>query len=189
MWWEATWIRWPSFTASSVPLSGVITAFEAPGAGTSPSGGTYATAVNLADAITGFYLDASGAFRGYVRDASGAFTVFDAPGAGTGAGEGTQPTGINNAGDITGTVIVSSAPIVETSFVRTASGAITAFHAPGGAADTVANGINARGISPDGSPEHRAAASTDSCGFHKRPPDHISNLPFHRISGTLNSAS
>jgi hypothetical protein len=68
-----------------------ISSFEAPGAGTRPGQGTLAVSINSAGAVTGYYLDSSGVYHGFVRAATGTFTSFGAPGAGTHAGQGYHP--------------------------------------------------------------------------------------------------
>ncbi len=91
--------------------TGTITTFDAPGASTiTGSGlirGTAAISVNTAGDITGFYVDASGVFHGFVRAANGTITTFDAPGAIAGTVTplllgGTIPVSINASGDIAG---------------------------------------------------------------------------------------
>jgi len=46
---------------------GRIETFDAPGAGTGPNQGTFAEFNNPANAIVGYYLDASGTFHGFLR--------------------------------------------------------------------------------------------------------------------------
>lgn len=60
--------------------------FEAPGAGTTPfmGQGTIAWGNDAQGEITGWYIDASNVFHGYLRAPNGRFTTIDAPGAGTG---------------------------------------------------------------------------------------------------------
>jgi len=99
---------------------GTIATFDAAGAGTGPGQGTFASpfeAINPAGAITGWYLDASNVFHGYVRDANGTITTFDVPRAGTSPGQGTLPNWINPAGTIVGLSIDSSG--VGHGFLRT----------------------------------------------------------------------
>ena len=47
--------------------NGVITTFDAPGAGTGPLLGTFVTSINPEGMITGYYLDASGTIHGFLR--------------------------------------------------------------------------------------------------------------------------
>src|SRR5438046_9958185 len=60
-----------------------ITTFDAPGAGTGPLQGTYATNIAPSGPIVGFSGDANNVRHGFVRSQDGSFTIFDAPGAGT----------------------------------------------------------------------------------------------------------
>ncbi len=46
---------------------GRLTVFDVPGAGTGAGQGTQAYANNLADVVTGLYIDSNGAFHGYLR--------------------------------------------------------------------------------------------------------------------------
>jgi hypothetical protein len=106
-----------------------ITTFDAPGAGTGPLQGTYATNLNPSGAIIGFSRDANNARHGFVRSQDGSFTIFDAPGAGTGAGQGTRAYVINPSGAITG--FFSDSVNVFHGYVRSNQGVITVFDAPG----------------------------------------------------------
>lgn len=88
---------------------GTITEVDAPGAGTGTYQGTDASwfipwygGINPAGTITGYYVDPSNVYHGYLRTPHGKFTTFAAPGAGTGAWQGTQPMTINTEGAITG---------------------------------------------------------------------------------------
>jgi hypothetical protein len=75
--------------AISIPISAqTITTFDAPGAGTGPLQGTYATNIGPVGTIIGFSRDVNDVRHGFVRSQDGSFTIFDAPGAGTGAGPG-----------------------------------------------------------------------------------------------------
>src|SRR6478752_9244587 len=116
--------------AISIPLSAqTITTFDAPGAGTGPLQGTYATNINPSGTIIGFSRDANNVRHGFVRSQDGTFTIFDAPGAGTGPGQGTRAYSINPSGTITG--FFSDAGNVFHGYVRSNQGVITAFDAPG----------------------------------------------------------
>ena len=106
-----------------------ITTFDAPGAGTGPLQGTYATNINPSGTIIGFSRDANNARHGFVRSKDGSFTIFDAPGAGTGPGQGTRAYTINPSGTITG--FFNDAGNVFHGYVRSNQGAITVFDAPG----------------------------------------------------------
>ena len=85
-----------------------ITTFDAPGAGTGPNQGTYATNVSPSGTIIGFSRAANEVRHGFIRSKNGSFTIFDAPGAGTGAGQGTRVYSINPSGTITGTSLTQS---------------------------------------------------------------------------------
>lgn len=80
---------------------GRYTAFDAPGARLE----TAATGINDHGQITGSYVDADGAYHGYLHDRRGRFTDVDLPGA-----VATAPGGINNRGHIVGRCY-QSAPI------------------------------------------------------------------------------
>src|SRR5882724_9443236 len=116
--------------AISIPLSAqTITTFDAPGAGTGPFQGTYATNIAPSGTIIGFSRDATDVRHGFIRSKDGSFTIFDAPGAGTAAGQGTRAYSINPSGTITGhfTDSVNAAH----GYVRSNQGVITVFDAPG----------------------------------------------------------
>ena len=129
---------------------GTITTFDAPGAGTGVRQGTFVSVfgtINPDGAITGYYLDASNVFHGYMRDANGTITTFDAPGAGTGPFQGTIAQGINPAGVIAGNHIDASN--VVHGFVRANDGTITTFDAPG-AGMGAGQGTEVQAINPSG---------------------------------------
>ena len=120
---------------------GSIITFDAPGAGTGFRQGTTATSINAAGVITGYYVDASNFYHGFVRSPSGVFTVFDASGPGT----GTLANGINDYGAVTGYYIDTYG--LDHGFVRSPSGGITTFDAPpvSGTSGTYAFSINDAG--------------------------------------------
>ena len=66
--------------------NGVITTFDAPGAGTGAGQGTQSFAISPDGEVTGFYFDATNAVHGFLRDTNGVITTFDVPGGGTGPG-------------------------------------------------------------------------------------------------------
>jgi hypothetical protein len=105
--------------------SGTITTFDAPGAGTGYSQGTYPLNINTAGQIEGYYVDASGVSHGFLRAVSGSMSTFDAPGG----GQGITPIGMNAAQTITGGYTDSNGALH--GFVRTSNGTITSFDAPG----------------------------------------------------------
>ena len=116
--------------AIAIPLSAqTITTFDAPGAGTGPLQGTYATNMNPSGTIIGFSRDANNVRHGFVRSQDGSFTIFDAPGAGTGNFQGTRAYATNPSGTITG-FFIDSANAVH-GYVRSSQGVITVFDAPG----------------------------------------------------------
>lgn len=136
---------------------GTITSFDAPGAGTSENSvyvqGTFALSINDDGVITGYYVDESEGYHGFVRAADGTITTLNAPGAGTGISPDTQdPLGtkaesINDSGVITG--YYSDPNEVYHGFMVSASGAITTFNAPG-AGTTLSTGTYARSINDNG---------------------------------------
>jgi len=107
--------------------------FDAPGAGSvAASGyGTFPKSINDAGAITGHCTDAHYVIHGFLRSPSGELTRFDAPGAGTieGSGLGTFPDSINDGGTIAGRY--TDAHNVIHGFLRSPSGELTRFDAPG----------------------------------------------------------
>jgi hypothetical protein len=60
---------------------GVITTFDAAGAGIANSEGTVPICINRSGAIAGWYRDASFLDHGFLRAPSGAITQVDVPGA------------------------------------------------------------------------------------------------------------
>jgi uncharacterized membrane protein len=114
--------------------NGKFTTFDAPGADLTPGNynGTFATNINLAGVIAGYYIDSSNVIHGFLRSHDGKFTTFDAPGAGTGAYQGTYPfwaSCLNPAGAITGQYVDASD--MGHGFVRAPDGTITQFDGPG----------------------------------------------------------
>ena len=57
--------------------NGVITTFDAPGAGTGAGQGTQSFAISPNGKITGFYFDGTDAVHGFLRDKKGVITTFD----------------------------------------------------------------------------------------------------------------
>jgi hypothetical protein len=80
---------------------GKITTFDAPGADTNAGdyNGTFPSAINDAGAITGFYVDTSGAAHGFLRRPAGTFTTFDVP---EGLSGTTIPIALNLEGAVVG---------------------------------------------------------------------------------------
>jgi len=130
-----------------------IVTFDAPHAGRGPGSlfcfgncpGTVAENANREGAVTGYYVDDSSVFHGFVRDCDGELTEFDAPGA---AGLGTVSYSINSDGAITG--IFQDASGVFEGFLRSRKGKFTTFTIPGqtfgpGQGVTAAANINDQG--------------------------------------------
>src|SRR2546430_10356364 len=115
--------------AISTTAAQTITTFDAPGAGTGPGQGTYATTIARSGPIIGFSADATNVRRGFVRSQDGSFTIFDAPGAGTAAFQGTRAYATNPGGTVTGWFNDSTGAVH--GYVRSNQGAITVFDAPG----------------------------------------------------------
>jgi hypothetical protein len=93
--------------AQQVEGNPTFATFDAPGAGTGASQGTFAISIDTAGVIAGYYIDASNAHHGFVRAADGTITTFDVTGAGAGAFQGTTPLGINTSGTVAGFYIDS----------------------------------------------------------------------------------
>jgi hypothetical protein len=104
---------------------GVITPFDAPGAGTAAFQGTYAWSINQNGLVTAAFSDPLGMLHGYLRYADGSFRIFDAPGAIKNPGQGTMPEGISPAGVIFGNFIDPDG--VNYGFRRAWNGKITRF--------------------------------------------------------------
>jgi hypothetical protein len=108
-------------------VEGRTTAFEAPGANTTPGSynGTSPSAINDLGAITGSYSDAIGLYHGFLRSPDGKFTTFDVSGAGA---NGTFPIGLNLEGAVVGYALDSN--YLFHAFLRTSDGKIYAFVGP-----------------------------------------------------------
>jgi hypothetical protein len=125
-----------------------IITFDAPGAGTSAGQGTFAFNIVQGGWISGNYIDADGAYHGFLRAPEGAITKFDVPGEGTGAGQGTvEVKGMTPALEIVGTI--QDADNVWHGFLRTPRGKVTTFDAPGAGTGTW-QGTQPMTISPEG---------------------------------------
>jgi uncharacterized membrane protein len=109
--------------------AGVLTVFDAPGAGTSMFQGTIAGSINTSGTIAGSFLDSRSVSHGYIRAPEGTFTIFDVPGS-TFATINTIASSINDGGAITGFFI--DATLVQHGFVRASDGTFTTFDAPSG---------------------------------------------------------
>src|ERR1700757_2140721 len=75
---------------------GQIITFDAPRAGLGSGQGTVPTGINPAGTITGYYVDATYMYHGFVRDKDGIITTFDA------GANFTIPTSINPKRTIAG---------------------------------------------------------------------------------------
>ncbi len=121
-----------------------FTEIDEPNAGTgnTSSGyqkeGTTPMAINASGVVTGHYVDSGGNRHGFIAtppySSPGNYTSFDGPGATTNTGQGasysgTIPMSIDAAGDVVGSYTDSSG--VRHGFIRSASGTITTFDAPG----------------------------------------------------------
>ena len=88
--------------------SGTIATFDPPGVGTGTSliQGTLPFSMSPSgNAISGLYSDATGVYRGFVRNAAGAISTFDVPGAGSAGSSafpGTNAFAVNDAGNLAG---------------------------------------------------------------------------------------
>jgi len=130
--------------------NGTITKFDVPGAATGPGLGTttyWAQCINPAGAVTGSFMDASGAAHGFIRAPDGTITTFDAPESGTSSGLGTYVWAINPAGTVAGTSLDDSG--VYHGLLRTADGKITLYDIPD-AGTAGGQGTQAEGIDPAG---------------------------------------
>ena len=140
--------------AASGSITGPI---DVPGAGASALQGTVPLSIDTAGDITGFYIDAGGTFRGFVRSANGTITApINAPGAGMGPNgkvsfRGTLPMSINASEEIAG--IYSDTSGAYHGFVYTAGSAtpaFTTFDAPGAGAAGIIPGTAALSINAGG---------------------------------------
>jgi len=130
---------------------GVITVFDAPGAGTGAGQGTFSAfsplLINPHGAITGYYTDSAFVAHGFLRDENGVITTFDAPGAGTGAFQGTQSFAISPGGEITG--FYFDGTNATHGFLRDKKGVITTFDVPGAGTGPF-QGTYGGGFTPNG---------------------------------------
>src|SRR5262245_20435200 len=126
--------------------NGVITTFDAPGAGTGALQGTQSFAISPSGQITGFYFDETTAVHGFLRDKEGVITTFDVPGGGTGFQQGTYGGGFTPNGTIMGVLI--DADNLNHGFLLDKNGAVTIFDAPD--AGNVPNSFPLQGTLPWG---------------------------------------
>lgn len=104
---------------------GIFTAFQAPGAATTPYNGTTPFTINDLGVIIGNYTDASGFNHSFVRTREGKFTSFDPPGVG---GYGSFPVAINLEGAIAG--LYTDSNFSYRAFLRSPDGKFTTWIGP-----------------------------------------------------------
>jgi len=143
----------------AAPVRKATITFDAPGAGTGSGQGTFPFAINPAEAITGYYTDASNVNHGFLRTRDGEFTTFDAS---PGAVNGTYPFAINPAGAITGLYCDA---ITCHGFLRARDDDITTFDISGAAQGTFGYNINPAGAIAGSYVD----ASGESHGFLRAP--------------------
>jgi hypothetical protein len=135
--------------------AGVITPFDATGAGTGPGQGTQVESMNASGAITGWYIDNTGVYHAFERKANGTFVEFTVAGA-----IATYGIAANSAGTICGFYINLDGQLE--GFVRSASGTITGYEPPG-AGTGVGQGAMTYGINNGGT---IVGPFTDSAGVY-----------------------
>jgi hypothetical protein len=149
-----------SASAGGPPRNHSIT-FDAPGAGTTSSGGTVAFGLNLTGTVVGFFRDTNAARHGFLRTPWGSFVTFDDPAAGTctencgaiGDGQGTRGYSINLFGEVAGFFTDDTAHCH--GFIRSPNGAFTQIDAPDAGTGPFPQGtfvseITPMGINPEG---------------------------------------
>jgi hypothetical protein len=114
-------VRFPEFK---------FTTFNAPGAGTGANQGTSAWSINSKGDTTGYYVDGSNVYHGYLRLSDGTITTFDVPGAGAGSGQGTLAYNLGSKGEIAGEYIDGN-NVLHGFTLWLGPGAFTSFDAPG----------------------------------------------------------
>jgi hypothetical protein len=131
---------------TSAQKSKIIT-FDAPGAGSGAGQGTIALGSDAQGVITGWYVDGSNVYHGFLRAPNGDIATIDVAGAGTSAGQGTFIGGMNLEGIATGFFV--DAGNVDHGFLRTPDGTVTTIDVAdagtGAGQGTSANTINAAG--------------------------------------------
>jgi hypothetical protein len=123
-------LRAPDGRFITIAIPGAIDTFVG-----SPFNGGAGPPINSAEAITGFFRDASGAEHRFLRAPDGTFTRFDAPGAINGTG---FVCCITPEGAVAG---ISFANFFGHGFLRAPNGTFTTFDPPGSRV-TAPNGIN-----------------------------------------------
>ena len=119
-----------------------IVTFDPPG-----SMDTQPKAIDSFGRITGFYVDTSNQFHGFVRSPFGSITSFDAPGVAATSSVPIFPEAINDAGQIVGSIVYPLGNNVfhARGFVRAPNGTLTEFDAATDAVETRPQAINAQG--------------------------------------------
>jgi len=124
----------------------------------------YATAVNDAGVVTGYYTDDPGNKHGFSWSAAGGYLLFDVPG-----GAQTTPSAINGSGTIAGNVFAEGQ---QEGFTLDANGVFTTFIVPGATSILFVSGINESGeIAGTGSGE-----GTGDYGFVRSPTGSIAKF-------------
>jgi hypothetical protein len=119
---------------------GIFTTIDAPGAGATPGTfqGTFINTINVSGALSGGYVDSAGVGHQFVLSTNGKFDVYnDAPGAAPGL---TFSMSITPATEVTG--FYYDANNLTHGFVRSPSGKIVDFDAPGAAMGTYSDLIS-----------------------------------------------
>jgi len=119
-----------------------IVTFDPPG-----STDTHPYAIDSFGRITGFYVDTSNHFHGFVRSPFGAISSFDAPGVAASSSVPIFPEAINDFGQIAGSIVYPLGNNVfhARGFVRAPNGTLTEFDATTDAVETRPQAINAQG--------------------------------------------
>jgi hypothetical protein len=115
---------WRSYVRAA---DGIVTEYDAPGAGTGPTQGTFpcvADCLSTSGATAGGYIDATNVRHGFIRSKHGDITAFDPPGS-----TFTNPGGINNQGEAMGNF--ADANGVSHGFLRDKQGRFTDIDVPG----------------------------------------------------------
>jgi hypothetical protein len=117
-----------------------FTTFDVPGPPGSPSTGTFASAINPAGAITGYYTENLyyGPYHSFLRAPNGSVTTFDYPNT----NQGTFAYAINPAWTITGNYFANNQ---YHGFLRARNGKFTSFDPPGSTNTTTPLAINPAG--------------------------------------------
>ena len=114
---------------------GTYVTFDVPG-----SSGTTVAGINLVGTIAGYYSDANGVSRGFLRRLNGTITTFDVPGN----VNGLVSTAINDTGQITG--FYNDADFLAHGFLQSANGVITTFDVSDTILLTIPLSINDAGV-------------------------------------------